>query len=1045
MNPFDVLKKQPRFFDYIAISILVFGIFAFLNMRREARPNVNLREVYVSLFYPGASPSDVEQLVIDPIEEKIQEIDGVEEFQSTSSSSRGSIVIKIDNEFPEPQDVIEEIRREILQTKGLPDSLETPLIIELKTQNIPVLKLALYGDLSSFEMHKEVEKLKDFLRPLPGVQSVVEENSYDSNLQFKILAKPEKLDENDITLMEIITSLREWTKKRPGGLIESTKKAVNLEIGSDYNKPKEIQNLIIRSNDSNKQIQLSDLATFSFDKENIQQSQIFENKKAVLVIVIKKPSADIIQTVENLKKALKNYSPDPSLKYKIYFDESKGVKNRLQVVSINALFGLFLVLCILALFLDFRSAFVSALGIPIAMLGGTIILFYLGETISTMTILGLTIVLGMLVDDAIVVCENIYFHMEAGLTRWKAAIKGAQEMAIPVTATVLTTIFSFAPILFMKDVIGQFLRVIPITVISMLIVSLFEALFILPVHAQMIMKVKKQKAKRPFSFPLKKLEDLYEKYLKWSFKYPKWINLFLIVFLFVSAFQGLNLFRKFTLFPARGLKGVNIRMELSPNSPLEETEKYAKKLSGLLKKGHEDVFEGLYATIGQAKIGGSYFGSRKTVPNIAMIKILFTSDPSFIKKEKKVFVEIQRRVKKFSDKTGIFTSLNIFRPGPPVGKPIQLQVTSRSKKDRRESVELLKAELSKIKGVQSLETDENEEYKKHRIIIDHNLALSEGINPLHLSQSIFSASTGSVVNEALIENEKVELLVGLSKNENFNSKQILNLKLRNKRGQAMPIHSFTKIKEELSPASIQRWNRLNVTTLLGEVDEDVISGKEANEKIKPLIEKLTKEKSGLRIEAGGEEKESKKALQNLVPLYFLALLLIFFILSLSFDSLCLPLLILMTIPMGISGMIWALTFHGQVLSLMSLIGTVGLSGVVVNNSIILFKTFQENMKKERNIEKALILSSLRRLRPIILTSFTTLFGLFPSIYGLGLGIDSLIQPVTLVIGWGLFTSTLLILLSLPTLSLFVFSLKLTKKNLPSSNHQESKPPPLFFS
>ena len=194
------------------------------------------------------------------------------------------------------------------------------------------------------------------------------------------------------------------------------------------------------------------------------------------------------------------------------------------------------------------------------------------------------------------------------------------------------------------------------------------------------MKRKKQKTQGSFSF--KKLEKIYKKYLKWSLKYPKWIALSLGLFLFLSFFQGWNLFKKFTLFPARGLQGVNIRMELSPNSSLSETERHAKKLSVLLNKDHEEVFDGFFSNIGQAQMVGDNFGFRKTLPNIAMITIFFTSDPSFVKKEKQVLSEIQKRIKKFSEETGVFTSLTFFRPGPPIGKPIQIQVISRSKKDR---------------------------------------------------------------------------------------------------------------------------------------------------------------------------------------------------------------------------------------------------------------------------------------------------------------------------------------------------------------------------
>ena len=1012
---FAWLADNTLFVHYITIVIVMLGIYSFTKVQREARPNVDFNRVAISAVYPGASPQDIEELVIDPIEEKIEEVDGIEEYRSVSFNGAGAISVKIDDEYPDPRIVIDDLRRKITEVRDIPLEVEDPLVTEIKASNIPVLRIALFGEATPYQFKLELEKLKDFLKKKPGVQSVDDANLQE--LQLKVLTSPEKLDQYDITLIEMITSLSQWSRQKPGGLYESNSETVSMNVGDDYNELEKINEFVIRSNDSGRSVVLKNLAKVDYDLESTQLRTLFEDKSAVALTVVKKPFADIVTTVDLLNEAIDEYQKKlpKGLGIKVYTDQSVLVRNRLSIVTSNAIFGLALVILILMISLDFRSALVTSLGLPIAVIGGLAIVFYLGNTLNSLVIVGLVIVLGMLVDDATVVCENIYSYIEKGFSPKEAAIKGVSEIAVPVMASVLTTVFAFFPILFMKEIIGQFLRVIPLTVIAMLFMSLIEALIISPIHAAEVMTVAKKKKKIGF---IQKLEARYKRYVIWSIGKRSWVLIFFILFFAVSIFQGKKLFERFTIFPATGLEGLTVRLELEKNIPIDDTAEKTKGLIKELQKVSEGTFESIYATVGEVVTGGNSNGSRQNGSHLSNITVVFTSDPSFYKMEDRVVGNMRKVTDEYAKLENIKTSITLDRPGPPQGKPIQLEIASRDIEKGRKISDQLKAEFAQMEGVNSLETDLDGATKKYRFIIDNDLAVAEGISPNEISQTVFAATTGRVAEEILKNNEKIEILVGVQINELQDIQKILDLKVRNVNGQAIKLKAFVKVVEERGPSSIQRLNGLRTITLFGEVDEDIISGRQANINIAPLIAKLSEENPDVSIGTGGGEKDRMNALLDTRRLYIIALILIFLVISLSFQSVLYPILVVLTIPMGLCGVVWALRLHGQPLSIMGIIGVVGLSGVVVNTSILLLSFVQQGIKDGMTLTEAIAEAGSRRLRAIMITTSTTLIGLFPTMYGIG-GKDYFIQPIALVLGWGLLVATLLTLFGLPALISFV--------------------------
>ncbi|CBW26918.1 putative transmembrane Acr-type transport protein [Halobacteriovorax marinus SJ] len=1022
MKILSFLQSHKLFVHYATIVTVVLGISSFFLLQRETRPNVNFNRVNITAAYPGASPVDIEGLVIDPIEDKLAEVDGIEEYRSVSYMGAGSISVIVDENYPDPNEVINEVRRKVSEVDGLPVEVDDPIVTELKAESMPVLNLALYGDAKPFDLKFQAEKLKDFLQQQDGVTNV----SYTgiTNLQLKVLLKRVKLTKFDLTIDEIFTKLSNWSKQKPGGIFENSELVASMTIGEDLNSLEKVGDFIVQSNDSGKKIRLKDVADIIYDLEENQTGNLFEDQVAVLFTVTKSPSADAIRTVDSVKKELTSYKKSlPSgLNLKLYKDESINIRTKLKIVTGNAIVGLLLVLVILIIFLDWRSALITSLGIPVSILGGVLILFLLGFTLNSLVVVGVIIVLGMLVDDAIVVCENIYSKIEQGLPPARAAIEGTREVAAPVMSSVATTVFAFLPIAFMGDVIGQFLRVIPITVIALLFVSVLEAFFVIPVHSEELMKPQENKSKKGI---MQKVESLYEKYVLWSIRKRAFVVGSLVLFFIISLFQGQKIFDQFSLVPSEGLEGLSVRLELDKNTPLSATSDRVKNLSRRLINISDGTFDNIYSDLGQVTTGGSG-GSRQNGTHLAMINISFTSDPSFIHKEKEVLKRISKEVENFSSEFNVKTTITLDLPGPPVGKPVQVQIATRDFDFGISIIKKIKEKLQSISGTYSIETDFAGDSIQYRFRIDNEFTISQGVDPSKISRTIFAASTGLVSSEILKNSEKIDILVGLEKGSNLKNKNlvkseeiesILNLTVRNSNNQAVPIRNFVKIYEELGPSSIQRLNGIRTLTLFGEVDERVTSGKKVNQELAPYLEELREKYPNLKIIIGGGEKDRASALIDTLKLYAIAILLIYIAISLTFDSVIYPFLVLTALPMGVSGVVWALVLHGKSLSLMGIIGLVGLSGVVVNVSIIYLKFIQDNIRSGEVLDKAIVLASVNRIRPIIMTTISTLLGLFPTIYGVG-GVDAFVQPIALVLGWGLFVATLLTITTLPALLSF---------------------------
>lgn len=1005
---------------YVTAVVVALGGYALVKMRREARPAVNFDRIAITLGYNGASATDVEELILKPVEDKIAEIDGIEEYRSSAFEGIGAISIKLDPDYPEKSDVIDEVQRAVDQAV-LPEDALDPVVLEIKASKINVFSFALMGDLNLIDLRAEAKRLENDLKTLEGVASITTDGLND--LEYRVEVEPSVLNEKSLSLTEIMRSLTNWNKVSPAGEVDINGMNYGIRIDEQLKSKADIENLTIRANDAGVGVKIKDVGVVSLQTKDLKQESLVNGKRGVNFAVYKSASADIVTVVEEVKGFLDGYAFKEGVEIVPYYDDAVRIQNSLRSVFLNASFGLFLVLISLMLFVSTRLAFITAIGMPIAFLGGVAVLYALGMTLNSLVVLGMIVVLGMLVDDAIVVAENIYSHVEKGETPANAAIKGVSEVASPVFATVMTTVFAFLPVVYMEGVMGQFLKVIPITVIFILLFSLFEALLILPSHCAEILKQKK--AEDVDYGPIEKLRDQYVKYVRWSIKKP--LNCFLMVMSFAllvvaTVFAGKSV--KFELFPRSGVEYLNLSAEFPINTTKQKSKDLAKVIYESLSKSEvsKDIFA-MVTTIGSSSKGG-ISGSREQGSHLSKTTLRLTDDPDFVYREDVVVKKIKEIISKIAEEKGAKITTSVPRNGPPVENDIQLLITADDFSQSKLAADEIVAFLAEQKGNLNIQSDLMNQTKYYRVKIDKALAVESGFQFSEISSSIFSAFYGVAATKTRVADDEVDIVVSLDKKSRTDITSLNEMLFPNQTGSLVPLKSFAEIKMESTSPSIQRLDGRRAVSIFGDVDGKVSSPAEANVVLKEKVKELKIKYPYVNFEVSGSDSQRMETLKETGTLYLFSLMAIFIVISLSFNSVGFPFLVLFAIPFGVIGVVWALFLHSTPLSLMGIVGIIGLSGVVVNGSIILIQFLLEELRNGVPLREGIENAVYRRFRPIVITSVTTLLGLAPTIYSAG-GKDTFIQPLALSLGWGLLVSTILTLFLLPSF-IYMLSVKFVK-------------------
>ena len=1021
--------NNPLIVNMSLFIILIMGVMTWNLLPQEIFPVVELDMVSIKTDFEGASPIEVEQQITLPIEEEFEDSQDIDYISSTSNEGISSVWIKL-KPGSNVDDFMLDARTIVDRIDDLPDSAEEPELARIRA-NFPVVTLTLYGDLANAELYALAEDVRHQMQAVPGVARVAMAGDRDWEIWVEV--DPHDLAALDIPLGLVATALRDNLRDQPGGSIKSKEGDIRLRGKGVEPEPSAIEEIVLRTNAKGGQLRIGDIAKVSRRFEEAETYARFDGKPSVNLTVTKTADASTIKVsalVKELAEELKQTLP-ASVYVGLHTDMSVYVKTRLNTVKSSGLIGLILVLISLYLLLNFRVAAITSFGIPVSFFVAIILLYYLNFTINMVSLFAFLIVLGMIVDDAIIVTENVYRHIEMGKAPLEAAEIGAREVFWPVVVSTFTTIAAFIPMFAIGSTLGEFIKVIPVVVCCALLGSLLEAFIVLPAHAGHILRLQKEKKQ------LINWEAFLQKYcklLQWSA-----INRYIVALVSIGVLIICLTYAKtrvpFHMFGNVEIGQFFVNIETPNTNSLEDSlalaEVLEKKFKQVIK---EDELDTLLTNVGMSMIDFNriQFGSnllqfvvdlKKPVPVgfierwvSPLVSLNFNNHGTRQRGADEIIDDVRKIV---LQDPGV-QRMSILKPaGGPAGSDIVIGVVSNDINVLQLKADEVRDYLQQIPGVKDVRHDQEPgklEYKYE--LNDHGRRL--GLTQTQLADAVRSGFLGHEVVHVTWNENRIPVRVIYPVEMRHQSTSLAELPIVLSSGKTVYLGDVSNITVGHGLNEIRRRDRQRMAKITAEVDPDIITASEVTDQISDEFTPGANDTYSLLFL--GEKKDAEEAFGGMFQALIIALAVIFFMLTALFKSLIDPIVVMITIPFGLIGVIIGHALFAYNLQFLSAVGVLALSGIIVNDSLILVD-FIKRMRSE-GVDRitAVVEAGRVRARPILLTTITTFLGISPLIF-FATGQTAFLSPMAVSLGFGLVFATALILITLPCFYLIADDLR----------------------
>jgi len=1011
--------------NLIVVLLVCLGVFTALNINREGFPEVNFDMVTVTTIYPGASPDEIEQLIAIPIEKKLREVNGIDKLRAYNIENVSVFAIYLEDKS-DKDEVVDDIKDAIDSINDFPVRAEASVVKELKLDKTIAIQVALYGKRPGVAYHKiksAADHIENFFYEIDGVADV--EIFGDRDREYLVEVDPAALQRNRIGINTITDKLQSRNIDLPGGALKIRDKEYVLRTKGQFQNITEIRNTVIQANDLGFVVRLKDVATVMDTFEDPDIYERFNGRKAIIVNVYKKRSADEIRMVDAIREKMKTYTSlhADEVAVEIFEDTSEFTKERISSVLTNALTGFVLLALILLMLLGVRMASIVSMSIPISIMVAFVGMSIMDITINVVSLFGMVMVLGMIVDFGIVVSENSHRYMEQGLPKVQAIQKGVTEVFWPVTVTLLCISAAFSPILFLSGIIGKFIWAIPAVLLICLFASWVVAMFVLPTylntfaHAASTKKPdacieKDENCERGF---FGRIQLKYKGFLKGALKH-RYVTLFVLILMLVgSLYLGTRV--GFVFMPDGGAENMQVIAKLPQGTHLDATLREVRKLEKIILEIPEHELESLQVRVGTetASILDPKPGAGT---NKATFQIALTSEKKRKRDAYRILEELRHQVARAREAKilpdEMELKMTIQGNGPPVGKPINVEIRGQDIQILKEIALKYTAYLEKVEGVKDINFDLEEGKTEYRYTIDEEMAAKGQVSARDIATTLHAAFSGSVATNVQQGEEDIDIRVRFPEKARQDKESLKEVLVANKMDGLIPLSRVSKMTQQPGYSMINRLDFKRIVQVQAEVDTHVITSLEANRMLKEHFAALEKAYPEYNISYGGEQEDTNESMGELGVLFIFALFVIFIILAVFMNSLIMPIVVMSAIPFGLVGMMIALWAHHETISFMSTLGFFSLAGVIVSNTLVLVEFINIQRKKGLPIKEALLEAGVLRLRPVLLTSGTTVLGLLPTIYGLG-GKDHFVAPLALAFGYGLVFATFITLVLIPCL------------------------------
>lgn len=999
-----------RVLHVITVLFVVAGIWTAATVPRDAFPLISRDQVIIQVRYPGAAPEQVERLLLFPIERDLRQVTGLKEIHGIAVEGLAVLIVEIDPDARHPAETIQAIERAVDQVTDLPADLpEPPEVTEASTRTSPVLELAVSGDVDEATLQAEARRLELQLLTLPDVAQVARGGWRQRQIWVEI--DPELLTHYQLALTEVGERIRARHVDRPGGELGATTQRIPMRVSALATTPEAIGAIVLRASERGPVVRVRDVATVRWDFAETSTLNRARGTRAIHLVILKKTAGDAIRMVDAIQTLLRTTERHPGIQVSTLRDFSFFIRRRLNVLKANGGIGLALVALVILLFLSPRTAFGAALGIPIAGLMALTFLGWTGATINLITMFGMIMVVGMLVDEDLVIAENIHRHLEAHDDPATAVRNGTREIRRAMIATVLTTIAAFLPLLFLSGITGKFVRWIPVVVIITLAASLLEALFILPNHLHYL-ATHGRSARNGGTRVVRWFEWLRSAYdrslahvLRWRWAVIIGAGLLIghVIYIIVAGQIAYH------QFPQRGIEVFFIRGEAEVGTALEQTEHLFQPIEALVATLPPTELDTFATQIGMVNNDpNDPFTTRGS--HLGQTTIYLTPPQGRPRTAQDIIADLRARLGTAPGLREV--RFEMIRHGPPVGKPIEIEIRGPEIAQLQVIAERIKTLLGAQPGITDIE-DDLEPGKPERIIaIDPIAASRSQVTHAVVARAVQQSLKGEVIATIPTIDDRIEIVVRLPEALRHHDRALQAVRIPGAQGRLVPLAAIAQAHEAQGTQVIRHLNHERVLTVNAEIAEDATSVLGVQRALHEQLAPLQAEFPEYTISFSGEAEQTAESLADLKMAALIAVLLILGILLVTLRSFAMALVVLGTIPLGIIGIIYGFLLEGEHLSFMAMLGLVGMTGIIVDVAIILLDLMRQRMAEGVDFRVALQEAASLRFRPIVLVTLTTIFGIIPTAYGIG-GSDPFIQPMALAMNWGLSVGTILALYWVP--------------------------------
>jgi len=1027
MHPSHIAIRNPVFVFIMVLVISIAGFKAYKSIPREAAPDIQIPLLIVSIPFPGATPEDVESLITNKVEQELKTIKNLKEISSTSSEGVAVLTLEFTSDF-DISEARTKVREKMDQIKpDLPADAEDYQVTEINLSEQPLMILNLAGDMGLLGLTELADEVKEEIEGIPGILEVRRAGGLEK--EIRVYVNPDKLNYYKLALNQVSSSISNENTNLPGGTITMGPTKYMIRVPGEFISPEGINEALI-SAPNQVPVRVKDIARVVFGYKEVTSKSRLDGLESVSLSIVKRSGENLLAIRDEVKSIIQRLEKDykEDVKFSILSDQGERVQQIVKDLENNIITGFVLVFLVLLLVMGISNALLVAIAIPLSFLVSMIILNVMGFTLNIVVLFSLILSLGLLVDNAIVIVENIYRHRQAGKSRIEAAMLGTKEIAIPVTTSTITTVAAFFPLIFMPGIAGEFISFLPKTLIVTLSSSLFVALIINSVLCSTMMRVKVNKEVTSDFDELKlvdhsKILRVYQRTLRGVLRF-RFVTVMVFIFLFIGTFYwyGTNTFprKRVEFFPKTEPSEAIVNITAPMGTTLDISDGYVTSVEGYIESDM-DKLDAVVANVGQRR-GAGASSSGSTTTYLSHVVLDFPSWQNWVEKPSEIIKNLRQKLVKM---VGVQVKLVEAQSGPPTGKAFNLEVQGEDFSKMINSVEIIKQKIKDIPGLVDLTDDFDRSRPELKVIIDRDKASRLGFRARDIASTVRTAFNGKKVSVFRDGTEEYDIWVQLDQSFRKNQSDLASLFIFTSSGEPVRLSEIAKVDTGPSYGSIRHVDTERTITISG--DAFRVPGPVLVMKAQQALKDLELP-DGVRYKFTGENKGRQETQIFIGQALIIAICLILVVMIAQFNSIALPFIVITSVFMSVMGVLLGLIVHDRPFGIiMTGVGTVALAGIVVNNVIVMLDFVVKLRKQGFARNEAMVLASAVRFRPVLLTAVTTVIGLAPMAMGMDIDFSrdspivfgsesgSFWKSMALAIMYGLSVATFLTLFMVPTL------------------------------